>query len=112
MCQVTLDDGTEYAVNATKLRRHVDWNGEDWSLPGNEITFVGVAYYFWPCCNLHVIYLALCSHISSALLAWSRHRVRLAFHGEGDRRNSPLVNFVLKIRNRGMRTLYLSRLPF
>ncbi|CAM6094770.1 unnamed protein product [Calypogeia fissa] len=36
---VVLDDGSEVSVNVTKLRRHVDWNGEDWGLPGHEIIF-------------------------------------------------------------------------
>lgn len=33
-------------MNMSKLRRHVDWTGDDWSLPGHEITFVCETFYF------------------------------------------------------------------
>ncbi|KAG6545980.1 hypothetical protein Mapa_012642 [Marchantia paleacea] len=36
---IELNDGTEVTMNMSKLRRHVDWTGDDWSLPGHEITF-------------------------------------------------------------------------
>ncbi|BFI35611.1 EREBP-like factor [Marchantia polymorpha subsp. ruderalis] len=36
---IALNDGREVTMNMSKLRRHVDWTGDDWSLPGHEITF-------------------------------------------------------------------------
>ncbi|KAL2623897.1 hypothetical protein R1flu_008142 [Riccia fluitans] len=36
---IILDDGSEVISNLSRLRRHVDWTGDDWSLTGQEITF-------------------------------------------------------------------------
>ncbi|KAL3686656.1 hypothetical protein R1sor_009230 [Riccia sorocarpa] len=36
---IILDDGSEVTSYLSGLRRHVDWTGDEWSLPGQEITF-------------------------------------------------------------------------